>query len=135
MSNLVPFTPEGVRQKQEELYQLSDPALLEQARLISTDCRAWVEDNFELSDAQKDYYSNVPETINFIWGAQISAAIMSRGIINMAPWPEETARGRTKQIDVEDTGDTSYNPANPPLRQPLRQNSGGHVVNITWKWV
>lgn len=125
---LLPFTPEGVQQKQVELYSLPDNELLLQAQAISADLRSWVEDNFDLSPAQKEYYSKVPDTINFAWGAQISAAVINRGEITMAPLPEYTTTDRTKEIKVKDEGETDYTPEN-----SLTGKGTAHRVAIEWQ--
>lgn len=152
----LPFTPEGVQQKQEELYRLSDPELLTQARQLNTDLQSWVEANFILNPAQKNYLSGVPESIKFTWGAQIAAAIVNRGTITMDPLPDyksdgsasagntnsnsengddDPPTGRTKEIKVEDKGETNYQPED-ALRATSEQqpaSAGGHRVTIKWR--
>lgn len=127
--NLLPLTPEGVEEKQQQLYKLSDRELLTQAGLLAADCRKWLGNNFDLSASQKEYLDSVPEIVNFSWGATFAAVIIVRGKIIMAPLPEYSTMERPKQIKVESEGDTEYDPENAAARKA----PSVAAASITWK--
>ncbi len=56
-----PFTPDGVQNKQAELYELSDIDLQTQRDLIKDELRTWVTDNFSLTEDQVSYLNNMDE--------------------------------------------------------------------------
>lgn len=106
-----PFTPEGVTLKTEELYGLSDAALLAESRKASEDISTWLDENFTLSDRQRDYISTAPDTVRFTWGTSIALALILRGTIIMQPVPQQYGPPhRTKQISIDIDGTNQYAP-------------------------
>lgn len=102
----VPFTPDGVKQKQDQLYSLSDDQLLQEARLISQDILVWATDNFDLSADQVNYFSGMSELGRFAWGAQFAAIVIGRGPVTMDP-PIASSK---KVSGGTVSGGTTYNP-------------------------
>lgn len=108
------LSEQGIQQKINTLYNLSDIDLLEQAREMCGDFMAWLKDNFELTPEQETYFDTVPETVSFGWGAQFSALIITRGIIDLnISTPPDTRR--TKQIRANTQVDFLFEPGKPTL--------------------
>lgn len=128
----VPFTQDGVNQKIQELYQLSDADLLAQARAIAADISAWLDVNFTLSTRQKTYIGGAPDLVRFNWGAVIAAAVSARRPIDMDTPPGSYGPPRrTKQIIIDIIGILTYYP-------PLSgggETSGTMAVSISYNLV
>ncbi|WP_333887596.1 hypothetical protein [Sphingobacterium siyangense] len=107
-----PLTPDGVKAKQDELYKLDDKELINQAVTISRDGRAWVIENFKLSEEQSEYYNSLPEDFNYYLGWQLASNVIGRQPISMEPVPEETSKASNsrKKTSVSVSGNTNYNP-------------------------
>lgn len=116
MSQKFPFTPDGVQQKQAELYSLADDQLLAQAQSIACGgLMKWLEENFQLTDDQISYLNTVPANPMFAWGAQISSAVIGRLEITMDIIPAELsvskAANSKKKTSVSGSVNVSHNPA------------------------
>lgn len=67
---LYPFTPKGVEEKLESLYNLENELLLMEADSIELDFVGWMEANFNLNPPQKAYLNGIKhEAINY-YGSQ-----------------------------------------------------------------
>lgn len=74
----VPFSPDGVKRKQAELYALTDARLAEQADLLRDDLKAWVRNNFQLTTDQETYLSGMePRAISFL-SCEVSCTLRRR---------------------------------------------------------
>ncbi|MCX2680968.1 hypothetical protein OOZ15_13525 [Galbibacter sp. EGI 63066] len=104
-----PLTPDGITIKKDELYALSDNELIEQARAICHDLKAWIEDHFTLSPQQSDYLGGIPGRVLFGWGAQLAAIVISRGDLELDMAPHNDPK-RTKQTDIFCSGFIHYEP-------------------------
>ncbi|REC62290.1 hypothetical protein DRF65_11290 [Chryseobacterium pennae] len=107
-----PLTPEGVNAKEKELYSLDDKELINQAVTLSRDARAWIFENFKLTEEQAAYYEALPEDFNYYLGWQLASNVIGRQPITMDPVPEEAARASNsrKKTTVSVSGNTNYNP-------------------------
>ncbi|WP_426477508.1 hypothetical protein ACP3T3_20155 [Chryseobacterium sp. CBSDS_008] len=107
-----PLTPDGVKAKQEELYQLDNRELINQAVSLSRDARAWIFENFKLTEEQAAYYEALPEDFNYYLGWQMASNVIGRQPITMEPIPSETslASNSRKKTTVSVSGNTNYNP-------------------------
>ena len=107
----LPFTATGVKQKQQQLYALDDPALWLQVKAIQGDFSRWLDLNFDMSQEQAAYLLSLPEYQRAIWGAQIGAVVATRGPINMANPPKDYGPAyRTKEVKIKIMGETRYTP-------------------------
>lgn len=105
------LSQQGIQQKINALYNLSDTDLMEEAKKMCADFMAWLNDNFELTPEQELYFKGVPETLLFGWGAQFAGLIITRGAINLdVSDPPETRR--TKQIRTQTTIEFDFDPDN-----------------------
>ncbi|MDR6546490.1 hypothetical protein J2810_002549 [Chryseobacterium rhizosphaerae] len=107
-----PLTPDGVNAKQEELYKLDDKELINQAVTLSRDARAWIFENFELTEEQAAYYNALPEDFNYYLGWQMASNVIGRQPITMEPIPAEASKASNsrKKTTVSVSGNTNYNP-------------------------
>lgn len=101
-----PLSASGIEEKKQDLYNLSDDALLEEAQIMCQDFKNWVRTNFELNTAQEEYLDIIPENISFIWGTQFSALLMSKG--NLLLQVDHVKEKRTKQISTEFISNIEY---------------------------
>ncbi|MCX2429579.1 hypothetical protein [Pedobacter sp. GR22-10] len=109
---LYPFTPEGVQAKQKELYALDGKELTNQAVVISRDARAWVLNNFKLTDEQAAYYKSIPDDFNYLLGWQLASNVIGKQPIKLEPVPADTSKASNskKKTSVSISGNTNYNP-------------------------
>ncbi len=106
-----PFTDQGAAQKLQELYALSDGELLTQAKAITFDLGAWLNQNFTLTDQQQAYVASLPATVSYVIGAAVGAAVASRSPITMGTPPGKYGPPRrTKQIKINPCGQLWYFP-------------------------
>lgn len=106
-----PFTPAGVTLKTDDLYLLDDGDLLTEAKDLANDLYGWTALNFTLSTKQHTYFSLLPPTVLFAWGAILAAAIIHRSVIVMQDVPTNYGPPRrTKQVAIEFCGTSNYFP-------------------------
>ncbi len=104
----VPFTPEGVLAKTEELYALSDQELLVQAQAVGTDFKSWFRTHFILKPSQEEYLGAIPASFLLFWGYQFGSAFIGRLPVMLMGLPDEPRR--TKQGNTSASFSGSYTP-------------------------
>jgi len=91
MATLYPFTPQGVQDKLEELYALSDAALFVQAAAIEADFSSWIVSNFSLSPEQEVFLDDMNEEALNYFGSQCALCFRHRLPITLVyPSPPTT---------------------------------------------
>lgn len=106
----VPFTPQGVQDKQAELYALPDSTLLTQANLVRTQFRQWVKDNFTLNTEQSAYLDSINEGWIRLASCQAGFAIESRLPIALIKPP---VSGASKLIRTNGNLEATHGPGGP----------------------
>lgn len=103
--SLFPFTPEGVEDKLDELYALSDTALAVEAEAIRVNFRKWIRDNFVLSANQANFLTNINDDAAQYYGQECSFCFLNRlDIILVYPDPPTTpgyAKWPVSSNDIE----------------------------------
>ncbi|WLD24345.1 hypothetical protein NU10_02775 [Flavobacterium dauae] len=103
MATLYPFTPEGVQDKLDELYALSDPALFAQADAIEADFGSWIINNFSLSVEQQSFLDNMnDEALNY-FGSQCALCFRHRRPITLIYPSPPTTPGYAKLPESSNT--------------------------------
>lgn len=127
MPSKLPLTPQGVDQKQVELYSLPDADLIDQAKEISQNFAKWVNANFELSETQLDYLTTISELDSLITGWWLASAVVSRGTIVMddVTPPQPTTAKKKKKLTVQ--GSTTYNPTTGATTTTVS-------ASMSWEW-
>lgn len=92
-----PFTPEGVQELLQDLYQLPDAELQQEAELVQADFITWVSAHFQLDANQLAFLNGIAEPTLFLMAAQVAFAMYSRLPITLIK-PEVSVRG-SKFID------------------------------------
>lgn len=126
-----PFTTDGVNQKLQELYRLSDADLAAQVRSIYADLITWINTNFALTAQQQGYLSSAPALVRQNWAGVVGAAVSAKKPVVLKPPPNYGPPRRTKQIVINIPGDLTWFP-------PLSGASGiegNFTVNIDWNLV
>lgn len=77
------FTPAGVAQKMDQLYAQSPTAIEAEAVAVETDCNAWMESNFDLSQTQVDYMVSLGSTFSSETGDSLAHAFRNRLPVTM----------------------------------------------------
>ncbi|MBT2621861.1 hypothetical protein [Chryseobacterium sp. ISL-6] len=107
-----PLTPNGVKLKQTELFQLSDDQLQDVAVEMSTDLKSWVLANFQVTQEQQDYYEAMDEGYRLILGWQAATTILNRNYFEFGDVPTtftaEQKKARTTTLEFN--GNASYSP-------------------------
>lgn len=116
MSTKFPLTSDGVRKKQDELFNLKDEDLRKAVITISQDLRKYIYDNFELKDEQKKLYESLPKDYNLTLGWQVCSALILRKHVSFET-NSEKAQSRPPKgggggggVDVTTEIKASYNP-------------------------
>lgn len=73
-----PFSPEGVQQKMNDLYQLNDADLFIQADAVQSDFKQWIIDNFTLDTTQNNFLNNLDDRFVAHASSNSSLAIKNR---------------------------------------------------------
>jgi hypothetical protein len=85
-----PLTSQGVVDLLEELYELSNQDLADQADAIETDFRTWVAENFTLTSPQLTYLGGMAEKDVIYFGQQCAFCFIHRLNISFEyPLPPE----------------------------------------------
>lgn len=87
----VPFTSAGAATKIQELYALSDAALLTQANLIRSAFRAWINDNFILDASQQAYLAGLDSLFVAYISQQLGMGVQHRLPVTLTAPPAATA--------------------------------------------
>lgn len=103
------LSPDGVTEKTNQLYLLTDTALLAESELIHSDIVAWILDNFETTEAQHSFLNSLnPDYLDAL-GEQAARAVRHRWpIIFKAGGPAAEVRSskwiRSKEDDEASDG-------------------------------
>ncbi|RYD98046.1 MAG: hypothetical protein EOP54_08925 [Sphingobacteriales bacterium] len=73
-----PFTNEGFVSLQEQLQQLDNQALSQEASLISADFSNWLISNFELDSNQQLFLKQIAPSALALYGAETAFAVENR---------------------------------------------------------
>ncbi|WP_294273708.1 hypothetical protein [uncultured Chryseobacterium sp.] len=124
----VPFTPDGVQQKQDEIYSLSPDEIAQVAHSVANETVNWITENFTMSDEQAAYLESLPQQDLRIMGWGLASAIIGKLPISMqdpTPPPSATAAKKSKEVEIDIH--TEHNP-----------NTGTTTINggviFRWKW-
>lgn len=105
-----PLTTEGVQQKQTELFNLDDNTLEEVAVAMASDFKAWIFENFELTEEQNETYENLPQKFNLIMGWQASSGIINRDYVDFLQTDTQVSQVNSGGgVTVEGSAEISYN--------------------------
>lgn len=102
MPTLYPFTPEGVNQKLDDLYALSDNDLKVQADLIKADLPQWMNNNFSLTTEQQTYLNNLENRAVIYLQDQCSFNVENRLTIFLVQ-EGSPSTGQFKWVHTENT--------------------------------
>ena len=103
MNKKYPFTPEGVRRKQEQIFKLPDEELQEVSIEVSRDLRAWVFNNFEVTNEQREYYVKIPQGYNLLTGWQVASAFINRDYFEFGEVPAHYTAEQKKKRTTKTT--------------------------------
>ena len=103
MNKKYPFTPEGVKRKQSQLFELPDKELQAVAVEISKDLRAWIFQNFEVTEEQREYYEKIPQGYNLFTGWQTTSALINRDYVEFGDVPSSYTKEQKKQRTTKTT--------------------------------
>lgn len=105
-----PLTTESVQQKQTELFNLDDNALEEVAVAMASDFKAWIFENFELTEEQNETYEDLPQKFNLIMGWQASSGIINRDYVDFLQTDTQVSQVNSGGgVSVEGSAEISYN--------------------------
>lgn len=123
----VPFTPEGVKQKQEEINTLNPDERLRISDSIASDSTAWIMDNFEMTDEQIAYLKGLERVDSRIMGWSLAIGTLGQIPIEMQDTtPPAAARGKKKK-EVSVSASTTTNPE-------TGNTTVTGTVGIKWIW-
>ena len=103
-----PLTTEGVQQKQTELFNLDDNALEQVAVTMASNFKAWIFENFELTEEQRQTYENLPQKFNLIMGWQASSGIINRNYVDFLQTNTLTTQANNGGVTVEGSAEIKY---------------------------
>lgn len=106
----LPFTEAAMSQKVQDLKALPDAQLAVNAKLIASDFKGWLVDNFDLSPQQTQYFNTVPDIIRDHWGFSFAAALACRGDVGVPKPKDYGPPQRPKQVKVKHNGYSEYTP-------------------------
>lgn len=78
-----PFTNEGFVALQEQLQQLDNQALSQEASLISADFSKWLISNFELDSNQQLFLKQIAPSALALYGAETAFAVENRLMVTL----------------------------------------------------
>ena len=123
----VPFTPEGVTMKQEEINKLSPEERLKISNSIALDSSAWILENFEMTSEQIDYLKGLEIVDSRLMGWSLAIGTLGQIPIKMQDTtPPQTAKGKKKK-KLAITSSSTYNPS-------TGQTTVIGGVSMTWEW-
>ncbi|MDR6464605.1 hypothetical protein [Chryseobacterium sediminis] len=107
-----PLTPDGVKQKQAELFQLSDDALQQVAIEMAADLKSWVLANFVVTQPQQEYYEAMEEGFRLVLGWQTATSILCRDYVEFGdvPFTATAEQKKARSTTGEVIGNVSYSP-------------------------
>lgn len=101
----VPFTPEGVTQKTTELYALPDAELQQQANLVRSDFKSWMQENFQLTTSQITYLNGIHAHVVRYLSCKTAIAMENRLSIRLTVSGEDDGTGGKSKLirDYDET--------------------------------
>jgi hypothetical protein len=123
----MPFTPEGVCKKQEEINQLPKEERLKISEQIAIDTTNWVVKNFELTDEQVEYLKGLEIIDSKIMGLGLAIGILGQIPIRMEETKRPIGAKGKKEKQVSVSVSTTYNPN-------THSTSVSGSVSFSWKW-
>lgn len=123
--NKVPFTPEGVREKQAEINRFSFEERLEVSDRIANDSTNWILENFEMSDEQVDYLKNLEIMDSKLMGW--SLGILPIEMQDTTPPKAALAEKKKKKKKLEVGMESTYDPS-------TQKTTPKGTVKMTWEW-
>lgn len=99
-----PLTEQGVMDKQDELFSLSDSDLDGQSMALASDFKSWVEDNFTLTTAEQGFLASADENFIRLLSSLVFMTVRNRLPVNFSTSPIVTAVKRfetTAAIDFQ----------------------------------
>lgn len=128
--NKVPFTPEGVREKQAEINRFSFEERLEISDRIANDSTNWILENFEMSDEQVDYLKNLEIMDSKLMGWSLAIGTLGQLPIEMqdtTPPKAALAEKKKKKKKLEVGMESTYDPS-------TQKTTPKGTVKMTWEW-
>lgn len=125
----MPFTPEGVQARQNEISNLSVDERLEISLYAANNPIDFISENFELSEEQQEYLRSLELVDLRVTGFSIAAGLLGQIPIEMqdtTPPSAFAARGKKKK-EVSASINTSTNP------QTGATTLGGSII-VKWTW-
>lgn len=104
--NQVPFTPEGVTQKMEALYALSDTDLQQQADLVRADFKSWMQANFQFTEAQSAYLNGITGKVLRYLSCKLAIAMENKLDVNLIITGEDDGTGGKSKL-IRDHDETA----------------------------
>jgi isopenicillin N synthase-like dioxygenase len=110
MNKKYPFTPEGVKRQQDELFKLPDADLQKVTLTMAQDLRSYIYTNFEVTAEQKDYYDKIPQGYNLWTGWQSASAILIRTYVDFGDVPAsyDAAQKKARTTTTEVSANVTY---------------------------
>lgn len=102
---------DGVNQKLQELYDLSDALLEVEADAIRTDIIDWIDNNFNVTPDQESFLLSINNKAKAYLADTCSVAVRNRIPINFEPLPESTNAQQvraSKRVDITNNIFTSF---------------------------
>ena len=125
----MPFTPEGVQVKQEEINKLSFEERLKISEYVANNPVEFISENFEMSEEQQEYLRSLEIVDLRITGFSLASGFLGQIPIEMqdtTPPSAIAARGKKKK-ELSTSVSTSTNP------QTGSTTVTGTVI-VKWTW-
>lgn len=102
---------DGINNKLQDLYDLSDALLNAEAAAIQTDFMGWLDTNFDVTTDQETFLLGIDEKARTYLADMCSIAVRNRIQINYQPLPDPPANAQlraSKRVDVTNNIFTSF---------------------------
>ena len=77
---------------------------------MASNFKAWIFENFELTEEQREMYDELPQKFNLIMGWQASSGIINRDYVDFLQTDAQTSQAnRSRGVSVEGSAEISYN--------------------------
>lgn len=123
----MPFTPEGVKMKQEEINNLSPEERLRVSDSIASDSTSWILDNFDMTNEQIEYLKGLETIDSRIMGWSLAIGTLGQIPIDMQDTTPPPAAKSKKKKEVSVNAGTTYNPS-------TGTTTVTGSVGIKWTW-
>ena len=116
----VPFTNDGIEQKRQELYALSEDEFRDQLQLMQTDSKHWAKENFDFSVDQEILIDEFPDDVFAQFGLQFAIAMDYRLDAILDDSASAAARRLCKGTQTKFEGKAGWTQGNPATIQKLQ---------------